>query len=142
MPCLTECNENLLFKEAAVIHLDINPSNIMVELDPDGLPKVYRIIDLGVSQQWGDLQSSSAPANLQFASLGAIQGSDVAPWADHESFAYSLLHLQGLSLPWETETESMEVSFWTSRCARRRRVSWISIQYDATSTWHVCPCTC
>ena len=91
------------------MHLDINPSNIMVEPHLDGQPKVYRFIDLGVSQQWEN-RPFLAPANLQFASLNAIQGFEIDPWADHESFAYSLLHLQGLQLPWMTCKDYMEVS--------------------------------
>ena len=91
------------------MHLDINPSNIMFEPYLEIWPKGYLFIDLGVSKWWED-RPFLAPANLQFASLGAIQGFEIAPWADHESFAYSLLHLQGLQLPWMTCKDYMEVS--------------------------------
>ena len=91
------------------MHLDLRPENVMRQLNPHTGQMDYRLLDLGMAQQWGDAKPHQAPANILFSSFGAMQGSGIEPWADHEALAHSILHLEGVQLPWFHCEEGFEV---------------------------------
>ena len=91
------------------MHLDLRPENFMRQTNPQTGQMDYRLMDLGMAQRWGDTKPHQAPANILFSSFGAMQGSGIEPWADHEALAHSILHLQGVKLPWFHCEEGFEV---------------------------------
>ena len=87
-----------------MIHLDIKPDNILY--DPSS--ETYYLCDLGMAQEF-TAQRPEAPADIKWSSSQALQGSPLSSFADHESLAYTALALDGVDLPWFTESNPYQV---------------------------------
>ncbi|CAD8085632.1 unnamed protein product [Paramecium primaurelia] len=105
-----------------ILHLDIKPENIMissshikVSLEEIAQPGFVQLIDFGLSQKVGQINSQNKVfvGSIRYASRQAHKGNQLYYKDDLESLLYVLVYLRNKNLPWQTtqkyQSQQMEI---------------------------------